>query len=310
VAADSLAVFNNLLILEIVIVVFSVMISVGMAVMVTKGVTTPLKKLQNAMYRVERNHLDEQVTVDTNDELGYLTEGFNQMMAGLRQVEQLRTLLNLYVTPELAREALEHAAILEGQMVESSVLFADIRDFTALTNHMEPEQIIQLLNRYMEGMVEVVVNHGGLVTKFSGDSLMVVFGTPLNPANDHAVRALKAARAMLEWLAIFNREQCTFGEPEVQIGIGVATGRVVAGNLGKKERIEYTVIGPTVDLAAFLQGMTFETGDVILASAATVEKVGPVVGLQNIALPGMKMHGKDEMMPVYAVQPLRLSLRG
>jgi adenylate cyclase len=301
-AANPQAVLENLLILELFIVGVTLLASVGMALFLAKSITKPLRALQAAMARVQQNDLTAQVPVMTNDELGYVSEQFNAMTAGLRQGEMLRNLLNLYVSPEVARAALEHGAQLGGELVECTVLFSDIRGFTGLSERLSPETLIKLLNRYMSAMVGVVIEQGGIVNKFGGDSLLAVFGTPINPAPDHAARALAAARAMHGALATFNAAQAAEGGTVLQIGIGIATGRLVAGNVGGLERLEYTVIGDPVNLAARLQDQTKTLGHDTLMSDATyaaATRQGPV---DAEALPPVAIRGKREPVLVYALR--------
>jgi len=120
-------------------------------------------------------------------------------------------------------------------------MFSDIRDFTTLSEHMPPGRLVELINRYMTAMVSVIVNHGGVVTRFGGDSILAVFGTPLNPMSNHADRAVRTAIEMRQALAAFNREETIARLPILESGIGIASGPVIAGNVGGKGRIEYTV---------------------------------------------------------------------
>ena len=262
----------------------------------------PLHRLEKAMDQVADNDLNAHAPVHANDELGAVTDGFNQMVAGLRQGERVRTLLNLYVTPEVARQAVEHGAQLGGQMVECSVLFADIRNFTGLSERLEPGALIETLNRYMTVMVTAIVAQGGMVNKFGGDSLLAVFGTPLNPAANHAARAAQAACAMLSALADFNQSQAQADRPTLAIGIGVASGPVVAGNVGGAERLEYTVIGDTVNLAARLQDKTKETGFPILLHGETFRQASASIDLLAERLPEMTVRGKQEAVEVYGLK--------
>lgn len=259
-AEDPQAVLRNLVTMEAFILVVSLLVSISVALFVTRSITRPIQVLQEGMHGVEQGDLKVKLPVLSTDELGYLTGGFNQMVSGLRQGERMRTLLNLYVTPEVARAAIEQGAHLGGSQVECSVLFSDIRDFTGLSERLSPMDLIETLNRYMTRMVAVVMQSGGMVNKFGGDSLLAVFGTPLNPAADHAARAVKTALEMQQALIEFNQQQRSRGAPELRIGIGVATGAVVAGNVGGQDRIEYTVIGDTVNLAARLQEKSKELG--------------------------------------------------
>jgi class 3 adenylate cyclase len=280
----------------------SLLVSVGLALFVTRSIVEPLGILQTAMARVEQNDFAARVPVTSNDELGYVSEGFNRMTAGLRQGELLRNLLNLYVTPEVAREAIRQGVKLGGALVECSVLFSDIRDFTGLSERLPPADLINLLNRYMSAMVAVVVEQGGMVNKFGGDSLLAVFGTPLNPADDHAARAVRAALAMRRALNEFNETQARAQGPILRIGIGLATGPVVAGNVGGESRIEYTVIGDTVNLASRLQSLTKEVGRDVLLEADTYTAASRALPLNVEHLPPVSVRGKQEPVSVYALQ--------
>jgi adenylate cyclase len=299
-APDPQAVLGNLFAMAVFLLVMGVVASAGLALLVTRAITGPLNDLQSAMKRVEDDDLDAHVLVYTTDELGYLGEHFNEMVAGLRQARKLRNLLDLYVSPEVAREALRGGAELGGRQAECSVLFSDIRGFTSISERLSPHRLIALLNRYMMTMVEVIVANQGIVNKFGGDSLLAVFGTPLNPADDHAARAVCAARDMQQALAAFNGEQLTRQAPPLETGIGVATGDVIAGNVGGRERIEYTVLGDTVNLASRLQDKTKEIGDPILLSEQTFAHAGRDMPLQGRKHSDVPIKGKREPVVVYA----------
>ena len=262
-APQPATVIANLEIALIFVAGLSILAGLLLVSLMSHGLTNPLKRLSAAMQRVEQRDFEVRVPITTNDEIGYLSEGFNIMAAGLQQGELLRNLLNVYVSPEVAREAIEHGTQLGGTLVECSVLFSDIRNFTGLSESLPPTQLIELLNRYMSAMVEVVIAHGGIVNKFGGDSLLAVFGTPLNPIEFHAAAAIRSGLEMHAALDRFNDIQRLIAAIELHIGIGIATGPVIAGNVGGQGRIEYTVIGDTVNLAARLQSLTKETGQPI-----------------------------------------------
>ncbi|MBN2394581.1 MAG: adenylate/guanylate cyclase domain-containing protein, partial [Anaerolineae bacterium] len=268
-------------------------VGVGLLMAVTLGLTLgasliePVETLRVHMAAVREGNLERQAPVLSNDELGELAEGFNAMVKGLRQEETVRRLFSLYVTPQVAEHAIEYGAALGGRMAEATVLFADIRGFTAMTEQMQADALIALLNRYFDAMSNAIVANGGLVNKFGGDSLLAVFGTPLNPATDHPAQAVRTAQAMCAALEHFNADQTQRGEPALRIGIGVATGPVVAGNVGSEERLEYTVIGDTVNLASRLQAMTRDLDTTVLMSdvtATAVEGLSPVVSIGDIAV--------------------------
>jgi adenylate cyclase len=211
-----------------------------------------------------------------------------------------RRLFSLYVTPEVAEHAIRHGAELGGQLAEASVLFSDIRGFTSITEKMEATALIALLNRYFDAMSDAIVAHGGLVNKFGGDSLLAVFGTPLNPAQEHALQAVQAAQAMLAALQAFNADQMRRGEPALRTGIGVATGPVIAGNVGSDERLEYTVIGDTVNLASRLQALTKDLDAPVLLGSTTAEAVKARVAL--IPMGDIDVRGKKAPVQVYSLR--------
>jgi adenylate cyclase len=257
--------------------------------------------MQIAMARVEQSDLNVQVPVTLNDELGYLTERFNAMIEGLRQNERLRQLFSLYVSPEVARRAIETGAGLGGELVTCTILFSDLRGFTHLAEQMHPEHLLELINRYMTRMVRVITANGGIVTKFGGDSLMVVFGSPLNLSSAHGAQAVNAALAMQRELAVFNQEQVSSSRSRLNMGIGIASGPAVAGNIGGIERIEYTVMGDATNLASRLQDMTKEMNVPILLSESTYQSAHQFIEIHARSIPNVFIRGKQEKVTVYAL---------
>ncbi len=252
----------------------SLMVSVAVALAIARTLVRPLRELEHTIARVDHGNLRARAPVSGNDELGHVASAFNRMVEGLEREAVIRDLFGQYVTPELAEAAIENRGRLDGQLVTSTVLFADIRDFTGISESLPASELITMLNRYFDRMARVIVDAGGLVNKFGGDSLLAVFGSPLNPADDHARRAVEAALALADALTDFNREQREAFLPEIMIGIGVASGDVVAGNVGSRTKLEYTVIGDAVNVAARLQMLTKELGETILLSAETARLAG------------------------------------
>jgi len=298
-APNPQAILDNLIIAELFLLAVSLLASIGMAYFVAHTVAVPLRELERAMEKVAQNDFSVRVPVSSNDEIGYLAGQFNDMTTGLQRGELLRNLLNLYVSPEVAREALEHGAVLGGQLIECTVLFSDIRGFTSISEELPADELIALLNRYMSQMVDAIVANGGMVNKFGGDSLLAVFGTPLNPAADHAARAVSAARDMRKALEDFNRQQRASGSVELHFGVGIATGQAVAGNIGGAERIEYTVIGDTVNLASRLQDLTKELMQDVLLHESTCLSAGLSEETDVVPLPPVNVRGKSEAVTVY-----------
>lgn len=240
---------------------------------------------------------DFQVAVDTSrpDELGQVALGINEMAQGLVLRERIRDAFGRFVNPEVAASFIqahvegEGAVKLGGQRRHVAILMADIRNFTALSERNAPEQLIALLNDYFSGMVAAIQAHGGMVDKFIGDAIMAVFG--LAEGRDHYPEdALTAALAMRTRLAAFNRRRAIAGLPTVENGIGIHLGEVVAGYIGSADRLEYTVIGHSVNLAARIEGQTKPPNPPILFSAALAERVGdryPVKKVGTIQLNGI-----------------------
>ena len=255
--------------IELAVAGASLVFSAAMAVYIGRTLVRPIRQLQHSMSRVEAGDLEVTNPVRSGDELGKLAGSFNSMVAGLRREAFIRDLFGQYVTPELASVAIEHRGKLDGQLVTSTIIFSDIRDFTGVSETLPASRLIEMLNRYFARMSSVIVEQGGLVNKFGGDSILAVFGTPLNPTPDHAARAVRTALAMDKELVEFNREQSQAYLPDIMIGIGIATGDVVAGNVGSSKKLEYTVIGDAVNVASRLQAMTKEVGHTILANAET-----------------------------------------
>ena len=172
-----------------------------------------------------------------------------------------------------------------------------------MTERLGPEAVIALLNRYFEAMSTVITAHGGLVNKFGGDSLLAVFGTPLNATEDHAARAIRSAQGMLAALETFNVDQRARNEPELRIGIGVATGAVVAGNVGSADRLEYTVIGDTVNLASRLEELTKTLKIPVLLAESTAGGAPDTPPLIRIA--DVEIRGKTEPLKIYTLAHLQ-----
>jgi adenylate cyclase len=256
------------------------------------------------MHRVETGDLETTAGITRDDEIGHLAAAFNRMVAGLRREAMVRDLFGQYVSPEVARLAIEQEGHLQGQVIRCTVLFADIRRFTALAEVLPPTRLIGTLNRYFERMLAAVEEEGGIVNKFGGDSLLAIFGSPLNPSEDHATRAVRAAQRMRIALEAFNREQRAAEMPELIVGCGVATGEVVAGNVGSTRKLEYTVIGDPVNLAARLQELSPELGASILVSDETAKAASDVGVLRSLG--EIAVRGRAERVEVFAVDEARI----
>lgn len=182
--------------------------------------------------------------------------------------DEQKALLSRFATSEVARDLRDQGFAIGGRRLRASVMFCDIRGFTTLSENQEPEAIIDLLNAWYALMFDAIANHGGMVSLMIGDGLMALFGAP-QPLDNPAQQAVAAAREMLVMIDGLNLERRAAGQPDLRIGIGIATGEVVAGYAGTQSRACYTCIGMTVNLAARLEAHTKAVGREILIDADT-----------------------------------------
>jgi adenylate cyclase len=240
--------------------------------------------------------------VHTGDELESLAVDFNAMVEGLRERDRLRETFGRYVTRQVADHLLKGNVSLGGEMVPVTVLFSDIRSFTSISETMEPRALLDFLNEYFSGMVESVMLHHGVVDKFIGDAIMAVFGAPVPHPDDplHAVKAALEMRARLQKINVAFKAR---GLPELRTGIGLHSGRVVAGNMGHTERMEYTVIGDAVNHASRLEGMTKELQCDVILSEDLFQQVEPHVVVEPLRK--IKVKGRDQEVMVYRLIGLK-----
>lgn len=244
-------------------------------------VTTPLSQVVAASTQVAQGNLEVKVPPQGNDEVAVLAHAFNYMVSGLQEGSIYRDLLGRTVSPEV-REALRHSFAsgdlrLEGQTTTSTVLMSDIRGFTTLSEKAEPTTILTWLNEYFGEIVPVVTAHGGVVDKFEGDAMLAFFGilpTPL-PPEESAYQACRAAVEMVDVIETINQRRATRGEPALITGISINTGPLTAGGLGTSDRLNYTIIGDTVNTVQRMQAISKEftgTGVVVGESTLTYMK--------------------------------------
>jgi class 3 adenylate cyclase len=228
---------------------------------ITASILHPVEALAAATRRIEAGDFTGTVPIVSADELGELSRSFNRMVGGLREREALHAALGRYADPEVVRRVLDDPDALAGEEVEVTVMFVDIREFTAATDGAAPRAAVARLNEFFEVVVPVLREHGGHANKFVGDGVLGVFGVPEHHA-DHADRALAAARDVQA------RVGAAFGHG-LRVGIGINTGRVLAGTVGGGGKLEFTLIGDAVNVAARVEELTKETGDGVLCTEAT-----------------------------------------
>ena len=292
------AIIRNLIQVVAVLSIGGLIVSVRLAGSVATSVAGPLREVQAAMAEVERGSFDRQCAVVSNDEIGEVAEGFNRMVAGLREREQIRETFGKYVSPAVRDEILAGRASLAGGLREVTILFADLRDFTPWVESSPAAEVVAGLNAYFTEMDTAIRSNGGLVLQFIGDEIEAVFGAPLaDPL--HADRAVAAALEMQARLEAWNAARRASGKTELQHGIGIHTGTVLAGNIGSSERLSYALVGDAVNVASRIQSLNKEFGTRLLVSGATRAQLADVSLLR--ALPTVRVKGRQAEVDVYSV---------
>lgn len=253
--------------------VFGLLVSAALGTWIARSVTEPVMELAEGARDIAAGNYRHHVDVDQQDELGELAAAFNRMSDGLLERDRVRDLLGKVVSPEVATELLRKEIVLGGEEREVTILFSDIRNFTSLSEGVTPQLMVELLNDYFTRMSAIVEKHGGVVDKYVGDAVMALFGAPVTNLDD-ADRAMRAALEMTTALEELNRSWQARGRPRLEIGIGLNTGTVVAGNMGSERRLNYTVIGDGVNVAARLEELTkhADYNATIIVSASTLAK--------------------------------------
>ena len=250
---------------------------------------------------VERGNYDTFVPVVSHDEFSLIAEGANRMIVGLREKERIKRALGKYMSPTVAQAVLsnEHETRLGGRLVDVAVLFTDMRNFTPLSEHAAPQEIVDILNAYFGMVVKAVHQRQGVLDKFMGDAAMAVFG--LGGCDDPCEAALGTAFDIQKGLGALNDNLQERGLSQINTGIGIHFGPVVAGNIGSEERMEYTVIGDTVNTASRLEGLTKEFPSSIAVSQDVYKRVAAERQRRLVYLGASGLKGKSEKLPVYGL---------
>jgi adenylate cyclase len=275
-------------------------ISAAVGIWIARGVSKPVLHLAEGARKIAEGDYQYRVKVNQTDEMGLLAASFNHMSKGLAERDQVRDLLGKVVSSAVAAELLRKDVTLGGEEREVTVLFSDVRSFTTMCEALAPQEVLGILNRYFTRMSAIVEAHGGVVDKYVGDAIMALFGAPLaNP--DDADRAMETALEMCEALDELNAQQEVRGHPAIEVGIGINTDVVIAGNMGSQTRLNYTVIGDGVNLASRLEGLTKtpEYATRIIISKTTLAKAKG--RYQTRLLGQVAVKGKQKPTEIYAL---------
>jgi adenylate cyclase len=293
---------KNLGISVIVAVAVAFTLSLELTLLVTRSVMTPMRDVLAVIPRVKEGDFSARVPVVSGDEMGELTRSFNDMVGGLEERERLREAFGSYVDPDVAERVLEEGAHLEGEEVEVTIVFVDICDFTSFAEDASARETVDYLNEFFGLVVPILLKHGGHANKYIGDGVLGVFGAP-ERLPDHADRALAAAMEIAQ--AVEER----YGD-ELRIGVGVNSGPVSAGTVGGGGRLEFTVIGDPVNVAARVEEATREMGDPILVTESTCALLRDETREQLDPRGSLPVRGRTEAVDVYAPEPALVARYG
>lgn len=272
---------------------------------IASNITRPLAQLARETEKIGAGRYDDihlEEMEERKDEIATLSLAVDEMFQGILEREKIRGVLNKVVSKDIAEEFLRSAPHLGGEDRVVSILFSDIRDFTHLSEDLTPQQTIEILNMCMTKMSRVIEGEGGVIDKYVGDEIMALYGAPIRHP-DHALRAISSAMLMIETLKTWNKERRSQSLPVVEMGVGIHTGLVVAGNMGAEDRLNYTVIGANVNLAARLcQGACPLE---ILISKATLDEPGVADAFFVEPLEPIVFKGFSEAVDCYRVVGFR-----
>jgi adenylate cyclase len=272
---------------------------------ISKTISVPIEELTSAVKKIEQGQFEVSIKRRTHDELSVLAESIEQMGQGLAERDRLKETFGRFINTELAERATRGELKLGGENRKATISFADIRCFTEKAEKMTPENLVAFLNRYLERMVECVTQTGGCVDKFIGDAIMAVWGAPLageSPKAD-ALSAITTALMMRNALIKLNEEENKANKEPIQFGCGISSGDVTAGQIGSKERMEYTVIGDTVNLASRIESINKLLCTDILISEQTFELVKDDIIAEE--MPSVSVKGKSQPIRIFAVIALK-----
>ncbi|HPO51014.1 MAG TPA: adenylate/guanylate cyclase domain-containing protein, partial [Spirochaetota bacterium] len=260
----------------------------------------PLKELKNATEKIAEGNYDVYVKEVSSDEMGSLIESVNQMAKEIKEKELIKDTFGKMVDPLVRDYLLSGNMSLGGEEQNASILFTDIRNFTGLSEKLKPNEIVDILNIFFESATEIIINNRGLVNKYIGDALLAVYGVPVkieNPSDYAVASAVKIIKSLEE----LNKEIMRRYDKTISVGIGVHYGNVLAGNIGSKVRMEYTVIGDTVNLASRLESLTKIYKTPIIISAETKNNIKNIEDFTIREIDTTPIKGKEKRVTIYEV---------
>lgn len=267
----------------------SVLAGLLMAFLLARQFARPIRAVAEAMGQVAAGDLERSLSVRSRDEVGLLASAFNVMTRGLRERERIKSTFARYVSDSVAERILkeEKDIDLRGELREVTILFLDIRGFTALVELLSPQEVVSLLNDYFEIIIDIIFRYEGTINKFIGDSILAIYGAPQQVERPE-LRAVLTAAEIQRAVGEFNWRRMQAGKPVANFGIGIHAGEAIAGNIGSARRMEYTVIGRSVNLAQRIQASSHE-GQILISESVrkSVEDLVSTQALEPVFLKGI-----------------------
>jgi adenylate cyclase len=295
------SVVNIIWIFTIILIVLVTILSIYAA----RALLKPLNQLKDGADEISQGKFDSKIEITTHDEFKDLGDAFNNMAGQLNKFHEeqkqkqknLESAFGQYVGDQMIDNILKGEKVkLGGERKYITVLFSDIKNFTTISESLEPEVLVKHLNKYLTAMTDIIIKHGGVIDKYIGDAILAFWGAPL-PMEDHAYKACLAAEEMIDKLKEIQKEWAEQGLPEIDIRIGVNTGGALVGNVGSEQRLSYTVIGDVVNLASRLEGLNKQYRTRIMISQKTYIEVRSQVTSRE--LDTVEVKGKTEGVKVY-----------
>jgi adenylate cyclase len=274
--ADGLQPYQALQVVMLFLAALGLAVTLFGAIRIAQRVTRPIAELAAAARQIERGNYDVNVSATGSFEIRELADAFAGMTRGLAERDAMRDILGKVASTEVVNQLLKGEIELGGAEIDATVMFCDVRNFTALAEKLTPTQSLQLLNEFLTEISRIVGEHDGVVDKYIGDGVMAIFGAPVARGDD-TQRAALAALAIRDGVRALGVRLSGRGMPNPEVGVGVNTSRMIAGNIGSPTRLNYTVLGDGVNLASRLEGLTKRYHVPIVAGSRTREQVTGLV---------------------------------
>jgi class 3 adenylate cyclase len=280
---------HHAILITIVVTALAAALGLLFAILVSGGITRPVRLLLEGTREIEAGHLDRSIEVVTADEIGQLSAAFNRMVEQLRHKERIRETFGRYIDPRVVEGLINQPklAAAEGQRRVMTVMFCDMKGFTTLSEGMTPQGLVKVMNRYLSTMSEPIRRHGGVIDKYIGDAIMAYWGPPFVDETDEGQFACLAAVEMIKRIGTLRKEVTELLgvrvlPTECDVRIGIATGEALVGSIGSEIMMNYTIMGDTVNLAARLEAANKLYGSRSLIAEATVAKTDETIQFREI----------------------------